>query len=123
MKEKEEEEREKERETSLQDITKWNRTYPNIWYAITPSAASLTRLVRSIRKEEYNFAESCCGKKTNHSVQEQAKWRIVQHKYQETTEVSPNAMRSFYYLPRQFQIEAVQEYRYWDILFQIPKNL
>lgn len=33
------------------------RAHENMWYAMTPSPASLTRTVRSFRRAEYNFAE------------------------------------------------------------------
>ena len=36
--------------------------HPNMWYAMTPSPASLTRTVRSIGKAEYSFAERFCCK-------------------------------------------------------------
>ena len=38
-----------------------NETNPNIWYAMTPSPASLTSVVRRIRKAPNSLAEKSCN--------------------------------------------------------------
>lgn len=67
-----------------------------MWYAMTPSPASFTSRVRSIRKEEYNLAERfCCHIKPKKKVGvgslgqiDLMKQLIIRYKWQHTKSTS-----------------------------------